>query len=112
MKTNNNKVGLFAKLLRRKDTRTILNRDTHYTRDLYYWSISQRLRRRLEKINPRIAKNIYGEESKYDAVKLCDMGYGDISGGEDVIHLTPNEVADLAQCVGGSVVEIEKARII
>lgn len=111
--TNTNKVGLFAKLLRRVDTGPLpKNNEIQYARDLHYWNTSRRLRRKVEKINPRMAKCIYGESAKYDAVKLCDMGYGDISGGEDVIHLTPNEVADLAQCVGGSVAEIERARII
>lgn len=46
---------------------------------------------------------------KYDAVKLADLGYGDI--GRDEIELTETDVEALAFNVGGSVSEIESCRI-
>jgi arginine/ornithine N-succinyltransferase beta subunit len=49
--------------------------------------------------------------SKYDPVKLADMGYGDITYNGPTVELTDDEVRDLAESVGGTVEEIETARI-
>jgi hypothetical protein len=46
--------------------------------------------------------------NRYDAARLCELGYGD-AGGDEVL-LSEREVADLAAAVGGSVAEIETAR--
>jgi hypothetical protein len=50
------------------------------------------------------------ETNTYNVQALHDLGYGDIHGAE-TIALTAAEVAALAESVGGTVAEIETARI-
>ena len=52
-----------------------------------------------------------GKMSSYDTAKLHDLGYGDDGSGRPVVDLTAAEVAALAEAVGGTVEEIESARI-
>jgi len=60
---------------------------------------------------PGVAVNSEADEPRrrYDARKLHDLGYGD--AGDDEALLTDSEVADLAAAVGGTVAEIESARM-
>jgi hypothetical protein len=48
---------------------------------------------------------------KYDTSKLANMGYGDVTRNGDTIEMTESEVAVLAESVGGTVDEIETARV-
>ena len=48
-------------------------------------------------------------KNKYSGEKLAELGYGDT--GAAVVELTADEVAKLAECVGGTVAEIESCRI-
>lgn len=58
-----------------------------------------------------IESGIYRASAKYDTVKLADLGYGDVTRDGATIELTPAEVQKLAEAVGGTVEEIESARI-
>ena len=49
--------------------------------------------------------------SAYSTIKLADLGYGDVTAKGDTIDLTDAEVIALANSVGGTVDEIETARI-
>ena len=49
--------------------------------------------------------------SKYNTQKLADMGYGDVTSDGETVELTESEVATLAASVGGTVDEIETARV-
>ncbi len=49
--------------------------------------------------------------AKYDMEKLSDLGYGDGCGMGPVIEMDDAEVLRLADVTGGSVDEIEMARI-
>ena len=48
---------------------------------------------------------------KYDTSKLASMGYGDVTNDGETVELTESEVATLAASVGGTVEEIETARV-
>ena len=47
----------------------------------------------------------------YSTAKLADMGYGDVIMDDVTVSLTADEVADLASVAGGTVAEIETARV-
>lgn len=47
----------------------------------------------------------------YDAAMLASLGYGDVTAEGEHVWLTDGDVSELAQAVGGSVDEIETARV-
>lgn len=47
----------------------------------------------------------------YSTIKLADLGYGDVTAQGCTIELTEAEIIALANSVGGTVEEIETARI-
>ena len=51
-------------------------------------------------------------KTKLDTAMLADMGYGDITTEGPTLELTDDEIATLAEAVGGTIDEIKTAEVV